>query len=59
MVFQESLSVFVGISGKKKGHTMRSTPVYPKQAVIYLILNPNGVKFGVKHEKVGNEPTLW
>lgn len=42
---------------KEKGHTRRSTPVYPKEVVIYLMLNLNGVKFGVKGSKSQSEPT--
>ena len=34
-------------------------PVYPKCSAICIVSNLNGVNFGVKHEKAGNEPTSW
>ena len=35
---------------------MQIALVYPQSNLIF-ILNLNGVNFGVKHKKVGNEPT--
>ena len=40
---------------KGKGHTKRSAFVYPK-AINIFISALDGVKIGVKHEKVRNEP---
>lgn len=42
---------------KEKGHTKRSAFVYPKAIYDLFYINLNGVKFGVRHEKAGNEPT--